>query len=286
MAAKLHLLRSQRHALSDLSDIKEFRHLEEFFQETLEQTSRDGLSSIDPLAEINSDWQRLADWNNNVMSLLKSADYTLGYADKIHANPSEQSLRAIQATMAEWPLALQEAVERLRDQIQEDDWAGHLPYPELTQVAAIMGWDERLKNANKDDIKLVCNDLAETHFAHGILPLVVSRYAVKEDSPLIQYRINLFESHLQKTATLLDEHSTQDWILSEVKALTVAGQFESARNLLNQLSPVKFVDLFYDDAEIPLQALESNLQKNVQDLSDVYEQLQKIGEDSSKIHII
>ena len=287
LAAKLHLLRTQRHTLSDLSDIKEFRHLEELFTDTLSLTTRDGSVPTDPIDSIKSDWQRLSDWNEYVLKWLNAADEMEGDAQICNNNPSYETLVEIQYKLREWPGTIQHAMDYARSQINEDDWGEYLPYMELIQIATIMGWDDSLKTPrSKIDLKIVENDLGKVSFAKTCLSLVVSRYAVNQGSQLIERRLKRFESLLQKTANLLGEHGTHQSILSEVQSLTFSGQFQSARELFNQLSKVRFTDLIYTDSEIPLKRLEEKVEKNVKTLSDAYEEVKQVNEKSQQFHII
>ena len=287
LAAKLYLLRSQHHTLSDLSDIKEFRHLEESFIDTLNLTTRDGSVPSNPIDSIKSDWQRLSDWNEYVLNWLNAADEMEGDAQICHNNPSYETLVEIQYKLREWSGTIQQAMDYARSQINEDDWDQYLPYMELIQIATIMGWDESLKTPkSKIDLKIVENDLGKISFSKTCLPLVVSRYAVNESSQLIERRVNKFDSLLQKTANLLGEHGTHQSILSEVQSLSFSGQFQSARELFNQLSKVRFTDLIYTDSEIHLKKLEEKVEKNVKTLSDAYEEVKQVNEKSQQFHII
>jgi len=287
LAAKLHLLRTQRHTLSDLSDIKEFRHLEELFIDTLNLTTRDVSVPRDPIDSIKSDWQRLSDWNEYVLKWLNAADEMESDAQICNNNPSYETLVEIQYKLREWPGTIQQAMDYARSQINDDDWGEYLPYMELIQIATIMGWDDSLKTPrSKIDLKIVENDLGKISFAKTCLPLVVSRYAVNEGSQLIERRLNKFESLLQKTVNLLGEHSRHQSILSEVISLTCAGQFQSARNVFDQLTEVRFTDLIYTDAEIPLNRLEEKIEKNAKVLSDTCEQIKQLNEQSEKFHLI
>ena len=287
LAAKLHLLKSQRHTLSDLSDIKELRYLEELFHETLELTNHDGSVPRDPLAAISSDWQRLSDWNEYVLKWLNAADEMEGDAQICHNNPSYETLVEIQYKLEQWPGTLQQAMEYSRSQINEDDWVENLPYTEIIQIATIMGWDDSLKTPkSKTDLKIVENNLGKNNFAGNCLPLVASRYAANEGSQLIERRLKSFESLLQRTASLLEDHAKHQSILTDVHSLTFSGQFQSARELFNQLSKVRFTDLIYTDSEIPLERLEEKVEKNVKTLSDAYEEVKQVNEKSQQFHII
>jgi hypothetical protein len=287
LAAKLHLLRTQRHTLSDLSDIKEFRHLEELFTDTLSLTTRDGSVPTDLIDSIKSDWQRLSDWNEYVLKWLNAADEMETDAHICHKNPSYQTLVEIQSKLTQWPGTLQEAMNYARDQINEDDWVEYIPYIELIQIATIMGWDDSLKTPrSKIDLKIVENDLGKIGFSKTCLPLVLSRYAVNEGSQLIERRLNKFESLLQNTANLLGEHGTHQSILSEVQSLTFSGQFQSARNVFDQLSEVRFTDLIYTDAEIPLKSLEEKIEINVKTLSSACKEVENFNEKSRRFYFI
>ena len=287
LAAKLHLLKTQRHTLSDLSDIKEFRLLEELFKETVDLTSRDGSVPTDPIAALKSDWQRLSDWNEYVSNWLFAADEMETDAHICHKNPSYQTLVEIQSKLTQWPGTLQEAMNYARNQINEDDWVEYLPHIESIQIATIMGWDDSLKTPrSKIDLKIVENDLGKISFSKTCLSLVISRYAVNEGSQLIERRLDKFESLLQKTVNLLGEHSRHQSILSEVVSLTCAGQFQSARHLISKLSLVRFNDLIYTDAEISLDRLEEKIEKNAKVLSDICEQIKQLNEQSEKFYLI
>ena len=287
LEAKLHLLRTQRHTLSDLSDIKEFRHLEELFTDTLSLTTRDGSVPTDPIDSIKSDWQRLADWNEYVLNWLHTADEMKLEAEASHKNPSYQTLVEIQSKLEQWPGTLQQAMEYARSQINEDDWVENLPYTEIIQIATIMGWDDSLKTQkSKTDLKIVENKLGKNSFAGNCLPLVASRYAANEGSQLIERRLKSFESLLQRTASLLEDHAKHQSILTDVHSLTFSGQFQSARYLINQLSEVRFTDLIYTDAEILLKRLEKKVKYNVKFLSDVYKEVKQVNEKSQQFYII
>lgn len=287
LAAKLHLLKSQRHTLSDLSDIKEFRYLEELFQETIDLANRNGSVPKDPLASISSDWERLAEWSEYVLNWLHNADEMEGEAEACHKNPSYQTLVEIQSKLEQWPGTLQQAMEYARSQINEDDWVENLPYLEIIQIATIMGWDDSLITPKSiTDLNLVENKLGKNSFAGNCLPLVASRYAVNEGSQLIEHRLKSFESLLQKTANLLEEHGSHRSILAEVHSLTFTAQFQSARELFNNLSKVRFNDLIYSDVEIPLKSLEEKVEKNVKTLSDAYEEIKRINDKSQQFYII
>jgi len=72
--AVLHVLRTQRDALSELSDITAQRALEESFLEALGDARQHGIATQDPVAVVRDDWQRMVRWSNRVQEALREVD--------------------------------------------------------------------------------------------------------------------------------------------------------------------------------------------------------------------
>jgi hypothetical protein len=87
----LHVLKTQRDTLSELSDIQAFRGLEESYRDDLEEAQKRGLVASDPGADVRSDWLRLVSWSNRIQLALKAADNLGNELDTLGPKPDKES---------------------------------------------------------------------------------------------------------------------------------------------------------------------------------------------------
>ena len=228
----LHVLRSQRDTLSELSDIQAFRGLEENFREALDEARQRGVAPQDPVAVVRDDWQRLVRWSNRVQAALKKANGLV-----VVPRPSLADLQQFEVALEAALASLEQELDEGRQGVRDEDWSGQRPYAELSEVADALGWEEVL-------------ELAETigPWAEGVplraRPLVATRRAIEPGSQGGERWMSGLRTKLARVRSLLEQHATHTRTLEEVGRLTDSGQVETARRLMGT-SPAVFGDLDY-----------------------------------------
>jgi hypothetical protein len=234
----LHVLRSQRDTLSELSDIQAFRGLEENFQEDLQEAQKRGLVPRDPVSVVLDDYRRLSVWSNRVQQALKEAN-DLGREIEFFGSSHEQEtgkktgkldkgwrpsladLQRLKIALGSAPRSLLGAMELARNELQAGDWSNGRPYPELAEVADAMDWTDKLKLAESPG-----------SWAYGLVqrdrPLVASRLAVESGSSIIEKLLGTLREREALVSELLEQHAQQVANLKEVSHLISTGQLESA----------------------------------------------------------
>lgn len=98
LASVLEVLKAQREAFSELSDIKEFRGLEFEFGEAVKEAQGRGLVSQDPVRVVRADWERMVRWSNRVQETLREVD-ELGQGLSMGSHSGESTSRANDGTV-------------------------------------------------------------------------------------------------------------------------------------------------------------------------------------------
>jgi formylglycine-generating enzyme required for sulfatase activity len=285
----LHVLKTQRDTLSELSDIQAFRGLEESYRDDLEEAQKRGLVASDPVAEVRSDWLRLVSWSNRIQLALRAADNLGNDLDTLGPKPDKESgkkkkkteegwrpslsdLQQLKVALEDAPKVLADAIEQGCRELQPGDWSSGRPYGELAEVADAMEWTEKL-------------ELAESPgpWAHGIglrdRPLVASRLAVEGSSPMVERRQRSLKDRLAHVVELIERHSKHASTLNEVGRLTDAGQVETARRLIDTLQAA-FGDLDYSAREQRLAQLEKQLKSQSEKVAETKKGLQEFGREA------
>jgi formylglycine-generating enzyme required for sulfatase activity len=282
LASILDLLRAQREVFSELSDIKEFRGLEAEFSDALREARSRGLVTQDPVSVVRADWQRLVLWSNRVQEALRetdemgqelSADVTpeaVGGRKRKRAQgewkPNLAELRQLEQGLRGAPARLAKGIDQARAEVRDDDWNGHRPYSELTEVADALGWKESL-------------ELAEPlgSWADGVppraRPLVATRLTTEIGSPMLQRRMDVLRVKLSEVLSLQEKHASHSSALEEVGRLVDAGQVETARRLMDTV-PIVFGDLDYAGTEQKLAQLEKRLKSQGETVTETRSGLQ------------
>ena len=291
LASVLELLKAQREVFSELSDIKEFRGLESDFSEALKVAQERGLVGQDPVSVVRADWQRMVRWNNRVQEALREVDelgqeLSSGLAGqgaeagrkrkKVQTDwkPDISQLRELEHALKSGPSQLTAVIDQARAEVQPEDWNGHRPYPELTEVAEAMGWGESL-------------ELAEPlgPWAEGVAsrarPLVATRMATEPGSPMLQRRIESLRLKLSQTRSLQEKHASHRTTLEEVGRLTEEGQVETARRLIGTLQAA-FGDLDYSAKEQRLAQLEKQLKSQSEKVAETKKGMQEFGREAGR----
>jgi len=244
--AVLHVLRTQRDTLSELSDITAQRALEESFLEALDEARQRGIAPQDPVTVVRDDWRRLVRWSNRVQAALKKANGLV-----VGPRPSLADLKRLEVTLEAELDSLEQALDEGRQEVRDEDWNGQRPYAELSEVADALGWEEVL-------------ELAETigPWVKGVplraRPLVATRRAIEPGSQGVERWMSGLRTKLARVRSLLGQHATHTRTLEEVGRLTEAGQVETARRLMGA-SPAVFGDLDYAAKGQALAKAENNL---------------------------
>ena len=289
LASVLELLKAQREVFSELSDIKEFRGLESDFSEALKVAQERRLVGQDPVSVVRADWQRMVRWSNRVQEALREVDelgqeLSSGLAGqgaeagrkrkKVQTDwkPNISQLRELEHALKGGPSQLTAVIDQARAEVQTEDWNGHRPYPELTEVAEAMGWGESL-------------ELAEPlgPWAEGVAsrarPLVATRMVTETGSPMLQRRIESLRLKLSQVRSLQEKHASHRTSLEEVGRLTEAGQVETARRLIGTLQAA-FGDLDYSAKEQRLAQLEKQLKSQSEKVAETKKGLQALGREA------
>ncbi len=291
LASVLELLKAQREVFSELSDIKEFRGLESDFGEALKVAQERGLVGQDPVSVVRADWQRMVRWSNRVQEALREVDelgqeLSSGLAGqgaeagrkrkKVQTDwkPDISQLRELEHALKDGPAQLTAVIDQARAELQTEDWNGHRPYPELTEVAEAMGWGESL-------------ELAEPlgPWAEGVAsrarPLVATRMATDPGSPMLQRRIESLRLKLSQVRSLQEKHASHRTTLEEVGRLTETGQVETARRLIGTLQAA-FGDLDYSAREQRLAQLEKQLKSQSEKVAETKKGMQEFGREAGR----
>ncbi|MFM2166296.1 MAG: hypothetical protein RIS79_667 [Verrucomicrobiota bacterium] len=276
----LHVLKTQRDTLSELSDIQAFRGLEESYRDDLEEAQKRGLVASDPVAEVRSDWLRLVSWSNRIQLALRAADNLGNNLDTLGPKPDKDSgkkkmtteegwrpslsdLQQLKVALEDAPKVLADAIEQGCRELQPGDWSSGRPYCELAEVADAMEWTEKLVLAESPGA-----------WAHGICPrerpLVASRLAVERSSSLIERRLRSLKDRLAYVVGLIQSHGQSAGTLEEVGRLTSSGQVESARQMMATVQAV-FGDLDYSAKEQDLASCEKRLRTVRQEIAKLEE---------------
>jgi len=248
--ALIALLKSQKEALNELGDIAALRSLDEEYFETLSKAKKCGKVPDDPLGIVYSDWQRLTSWSNNIQTVLLEID---GIAIEIddHAvskssswQPSIHYLRNVESPLNNALQLLNKTIKEGRDRIRNEDWKNELPYPELFQIASVLGWQSdliiselpeknKLYTINKSIERAVnfINNIEQSKRA-----FVSSRIAIIDNSPIIQFRILNITHRLKQLAELKNLHKKQQETISEIERLLDCGQLDDAAKSVCKLS--------------------------------------------------
>jgi formylglycine-generating enzyme required for sulfatase activity len=287
----LHVLKTQRDTLSELSDIQAFRGLEESYRDDLEEAQKRGLVASDPGADVRSDWLRLVSWSNRIQLALKAADNLGNELDTLGPKPDKESGKKRKKTEEGWqpslsdlqqlkmalegaPKILVDAIEQGCRELQLGDWSSGRPYGELAEVADAMEWTEKL-------------ELAESPgpWAHGIglrdRHLVASRLAVEGSSPMVERRQRSLKDRLAHVVELIERHSQHTATLDDVGRLTDVGQVETARRLIGTLQAA-FGDLDYSAREQRLAQLEKQLKSQSEKVAETKKGLQELGREAGR----
>ena len=287
----LHVLKTQRDTLSELSDIQAFRGLEESYRDDLEEAQKRGLVASDPGADVRSDWLRLVSWSNRIQLALKAADNLGNELDTLGPKPDKESGKKRKKTEEGWqpslsdlqqlkmalegaPRILVDAIEQGCRELQLGDWSSGRPYGELAEVADAMEWTEKL-------------ELAESPgpWAHGIglrdRHLVASRLAVEGSSPMVERRQRSLKDRLAHVVELIERHSQHTATLDDVGRLTDVGQVETARRLIGTLQAA-FGDLDYSAREQRLAQLEKQLKSQSEKVAETKKGLQELGREAGR----
>ena len=282
----LHVLKTQRDTLSELSDIQAFRGLEESYRDDLEEAQKRGLVASDPVADVRSDWLRLVSWSNRIQLALRAADNLGNDLDTLGPKPDKESGKKKKKMEKEWrpslsdlqqlkmalegaPRVLVDAIEQGCRELQLGDWSSGRPYGELAEVADAMEWTEKL-------------ELAESPgpWAHGIglrdRHLVASRLAVEGGSPMVERRQRNLKDRLAHVVELIERHSKHAATLDDVGRLTTAGQVVTARGLMASMQSL-FIDLDYSANEQKLSLTEQQLETRVKRVVESTAELQDLG---------
>jgi len=107
--AVLHVLRTQRDTLSELSDITAQRALEESFLEALDEARQRGIAPQDPVTVVRDDWRRLVRWSNRVQAALKKANGLV-----VGPRPSLADLKRLEVTLEAELDSLEQALDEGR----------------------------------------------------------------------------------------------------------------------------------------------------------------------------
>jgi len=256
--AIVQFLKTQRDSLHELGDISALHSLEESFVENLEKAKKCGKVTSDPVSVVYNDWQRLEKWSNSIQTVLIEIDEIAKELDIDVSNrssswrPSIQYLQAVESPLnkaLEWLL---KTIRKGRDEVQNDDWSKYLPYPEMFQVASIMGWKSSLiiSNLPGNNKFYTTNKAIETAVSfvnnteESVRAFVSSRVTVLENSPLTELRNLTIRHRLQQLKNLKTLHKQHSNIISEIENYLNCGQLDNADKTLNQLSDV-FSDLDY-----------------------------------------
>jgi formylglycine-generating enzyme required for sulfatase activity len=289
LASILELLRTQREAFSELSDIKEFRGLESDFSDALKEAQVRSLVTQDPVSVVRADWQRMVRWSNRVQEALRQFDelgqeLSSGLAGqgaeagrkrkKVQTDwkPNISQLRELEHALKGGPSQLTAVIDQARAEVQTEDWNDQWPYPELTEVAEAMGWGESL-------------ELAEPlgPWAEGVAsrarPLVATRMATDPGSPMLQRRIESMRMKLSQVRSLQEKHASHRTTLEEVGRLTETGQVETARRLIGTLQAA-FGGLDYSAREQRLAQLEKQLKSQSEKVAETKKELQELGREA------
>ena len=291
LASVIELLKAQREVFSELSDIKEFRGLESDFGEALKVAQERRLVGQDPVSVVRADWQRMVRWSNRVQEALREVDelgqeLSSGLAGqgaeggrkrkKVQTDwkPDISQLRELEHALKGGPSQLTAVIDQARAEVQPEDWNGHRPYPELTEVAEAMGWGESL-------------ELAEPlgPWAEGVAsrarPLVATRMATEPGSPMLQRRIESLRLKLSQVRSLQEKHASHRTTLEEVGRLTETGQVETAQRLIGTLQAA-FGDLDYSAKEQRLAQLEKQLKSQSEKVAETKKELQEFGREAGR----
>jgi formylglycine-generating enzyme required for sulfatase activity len=281
----LHVLKTQRDTLSELSDIQAFRGLEESYRDSLEEAQKLGLAPSDPVSAIRADWLRLIAWSNRIQQALKTADNLGSKLDPTNPKrdseagkkrkrtdgewrPSLPELRQLEDALRTAPEVLSKAIELGRSELNASDWSNGRPYPELAEIADAMDWSENL-------------ELSESPgpWAEGLglrdRVLVASRMAVEQGSQMAERRRQILHEREARVEELLAQFRHHSSALEEVGRLTASGQVETARRLMATV-PAVFSDLDYAGKEQKLAQLERRLKTQGESVTETRSGLQEL----------
>ncbi len=295
LASIVELLRAQREALSELSDIKELRALEADFGEALASAQARGLVPRDPITVIRSDWERLVAWSNPVQLALRTAD-ELGQelegglgGEAVESSrrrrrssenwkPGRGELIALEHALEQAPARLTAVIDPARNELRADDWIDGRPYPELTEVSDAMGWGQTLELAEPPGPWTAGVD-------PRVRPLVASRLVVEPGSPVERRRMQALQTKLSKVRSLLEQHAAHAAALGEVDRWTGAGEVAMARRSMATLR-ADFGDLDYAGREGALVRLEKQLESQGHTVAQTRTQLQAFAREAGAFFIL
>jgi formylglycine-generating enzyme required for sulfatase activity len=290
----LHVLKTQRDTLSELSDIQAFRGLEESYRDDLEEAQKRGLVALDPVGDVRSDWLRLVSWSNRIQLALRAADNLGNDLDTLSSKPDKESGKKKKKMEEEWrpslsdlqqlkmalegaPRVLVDAIEQGCRELQLGDWSSGRPYGELAEVADAMEWTEKLELAESPGA-----------WAHGIglreRPLVASRLAVERSSSLIERRLRSLKDRLARVVEMIMQHRQHASTLAKVGHLTVAGQVDSARQMMTTVQAM-FADLDYSAKDQKLSEIEKSLQAYERKVVESADELKALGREASEFFV-
>ncbi len=286
LASVLEVLKAQREAFSELSDIKEFRGLEFEFGEAVKEARGRGLVTQDPVRVVRADWERMVRWSNRVQETLREVDelgqrLSVGVTGQVAEKggkrkqvqnewkPEIVELRELEQALHDASARLVKVIDQARGEVQEVDWTGQRPYAELTEVAEALGWRDTL-------------ELAEPlgKWAEGVppreRPLVATRLTTEIGSQMLRQRMESLQMKLAQVRSLQEKHANHARGLEEVGRLTDAGEVATARRAMGAL-PVCFNDLDYRAKEqnlAKLEDFEKRLKQQTEKVAETRERLE------------
>ena len=298
LASVLEVLKAQREAFSELSDIKEFRGLEFEFGEAVKEAQGRGLVTQDPVRVVRADWERMVRWSNRVQETLREVDelgqrLSVGVTGQVAEKggkrkqvqsewkPEIVELRELEQALHDASARLVKVIDQARGEVQEVDWTGQRPYAELTEVAEALGWRDTL-------------ELAEPlgKWAEGVppreRPLVATRLTTEIGSQMLRQRMESLQMKLAQVRSLQEKHANHASGLEEVGRLTDAGEVATARRAMGAL-PVCFNDLDYrgkEQNQAKLEDFEKRLKQQTEKVAETRERLEALGRKAGAFFVL
>ena len=298
LASVLEVLKAQREAFSELSDIKEFRGLEFEFGEAVKEAQGRGLVTQDPVRVVRADWERMVRWSNRVQETLREVDelgqrLSVGVTGQAAEKGGERKqvqnewkpeiveLRELEQALHDASARLVKVIDQARGEVQEVDWTGQRPYAELTEVAEALGWRDTL-------------ELAEPlgKWAEGVppreRPLVATRLTTEIGSQMLRQRMESLQMKLAQVRSLQEKHANHARGLEEVGRLTDAGEVATARRAMGAL-PVCFNDLDYrgkEQNQAKLEDFEKRLKQQTEKVAETRERLEALGRKAGAFFVL
>jgi len=252
----LHMLGTQRDALTELADIKEFRALESSFRETLSSALAKGLVPSDPANKVRADWLRIIKWSNEIQSAIIEATEAGDEVDifikkgvsvcslnsAVGLKKWNHGLSSINKLNSKIEAASENIKKVLRsgsDQIVSEDWINNRPYQELTDLAEAYSWKEFVEQTELPENRSEKLGKIER-------PLVSSWMAIQPDCVTIKNLLDQLNRRHTQVEELQKTHKKHSKVLGEIDSLIVLNKLDDARDLLQKTVPI-FSDIDYDN---------------------------------------